>query len=71
MNRLEEIKSKTIMHRRESGSSMYRFSVPMVITEKEAMEVQMSLGYHPAGYGFYGFKATETESTWMCSHSCD
>jgi len=58
----------------EDGSrenSSHRFSVDKEISEKEAIELQMKLGYHPAGYGFYSFNVVDGKTYWKCSHSCD
>lgn len=45
------------------------------ISAKDAKQVQGVAGYLPAGYGFYGFKVTETKqgkvTQWSCSSSCD
>ena len=57
--------------KRIRNSRMFEFTFPQEITEHEAMELQINAGYHPAGYGFYAFKATSTESTWKCGDSCD
>ena len=47
------------------------FSTVFQITQEEAAELQMQLGYHPAGYGLYGFKVTEDGTEWKCATSCD
>ena len=59
------------------SNSMY-FSYDGVITEGEAMNLQEDYGYHPAGYGFYGFEVTQISTlegdvvtTWNCQRSCD
>ena len=41
------------------------------ITEEEAMEFQQQRGFHPSGYGFYGFTYKNGISKWNCSNSCD
>ena len=41
------------------------------ITEDGAMELQQKAGYHPAGYGFYGFAYINGTARWNCSNSCD
>jgi len=41
------------------------------ITEGEAMEFQIESGFHPHGYGFYGFISKDNISKWICSNSCD
>jgi hypothetical protein len=53
------------------GGRMHLFSVSGSISKEEACELQMQLGYHPAGYGFYAFDPTITLTTWKCSDSCD
>ena len=42
------------------------------------MNLQEDHGYHPAGYGFYGFRVVtldpnevEGVTTWECQRSCD
>ena len=42
------------------------------------MNLQEEYGYHPAGYGFYGFEVTQISTlegdvvtTWECQRSCD
>ena len=59
------------------GSSI-EFTYHGVITEGEAMNLQEEYGYHPAGYGFYGFRVVtldpnevEGVTTWECQRSCD
>ena len=41
------------------------------ITEDGAMKLQERVGYHPAGYGFYGFAYINGIARWNCSNSCD
>ena len=41
------------------------------ITEEGAMALQQRAGYHPAGYGFYGFVKANGVCRWECSNSCD
>ena len=41
------------------------------ITEDDAIKLQEEAGYHPAGYGFYGFKSKNGIATWNCSNSCN
>ena len=41
------------------------------ITEDGAMKLQTRAGYHPAGYGFYGFAYIDGVSRWHCSNNCD
>ena len=59
------------------GNSLY-FSYDGVLTESEAMELQVEYGYHPQGYGFYGFRVVtlapneiEGVTSWECQRSCD
>ena len=56
------------MQRRNSN---YYFYTDKPITNNEASLVQLELNYHPAGYGFYGFKSDHLGSTWHCFNSCD
>ena len=41
------------------------------ITEDGAMQLQAKAGYHPAGYGFYGFVRIKNIARWNCNNSCD
>ena len=41
------------------------------ITEDGAMMLQEKAGYHPCGYGFYGFVRINNIARWNCSNSCD
>ena len=46
------------------------------ISEDAASEIQMQKGFHPAGYGFYGFRSQKLESgiyftSWHCGGHCD
>tara|TARA_Y100000593_G_C4159222_1_gene261140 strand:- start:297 stop:503 length:207 start_codon:yes stop_codon:yes gene_type:complete len=52
------------------GDSMY-FSFDGELTESEAMNIQGQYGYHPMGYGFYGYKVENDVTTWHCQRSCD
>jgi len=59
------------------SDSMY-FTFPGKLTEGEAMNLQEDYGYHPAGYGFYGYTVVEISTlsgdsitTWECQRSCD
>jgi hypothetical protein len=47
------------------------FHYPAKLTEKEAVELQINAGFHPAGYGMDGFRAIDTLSSWSCYASCD
>ena len=40
------------------------FTFNGTLTEDEAMDLQEEYGYHPAGYGFSGFKVVDDVSTW-------
>jgi hypothetical protein len=35
------------------------------------MKLQEKAGYHPAGYGFYGFACINNVARWNCDNSCD
>lgn len=56
---------------RVDGGFMHKFSVPWGISKEQAIDLQLKLGYHPAGYGFYSFKTSCKETTWKCGSSCD
>ena len=47
------------------------FSFDGELTESEAMNIQGQYGYHPMGYGFYGYKVENDVTTWHCQRSCD
>ena len=54
------------------------FTYHGVVSEGEAMNLQEDYGYHPAGYGFYGYTVVEISTlsgdsitTWECQRSCD
>ena len=47
------------------------FTYHGVVSEGEAMNLQEEYGYHPAGYGFYGYTVTDGVTTWNCQRSCD
>ena len=52
------------------GSSIH-FTNHGVVSEGEAMNLQEDYGYHPAGYGFYGYTVEDGVTTWECQRSCD
>ena len=52
------------------GSSIH-FTYHGVVSEGEAMNLQEDYGYHPAGYGFYGYTVEDGVTTWECQRSCD
>lgn len=64
------IKDVTIIHN-YGGGRMHFFTVPFAISKEKALELQAQLGYHPAGYGFYGFDPTISQTVWKCGDSCD
>jgi hypothetical protein len=41
------------------------------LSSQEASQKQEEAGYHPAGYGFYGYKFSKGITTWTCGSSCD
>jgi hypothetical protein len=41
------------------------------ITEDGAMIMQERAGYHPYGYGFYGFVRVRGIARWHCANSCE
>lgn len=54
-----------------NGSRFHFFCVPFAITKEKAIELQTEAGYPPAGYGFYGFDPTISQTVWKCLDSCD
>jgi hypothetical protein len=65
------------MERRLSYKKEYQFPGSIYfkyvgnITEDGAMKLQERVGYHPCGYGFYGFAYINGIARWNCSNSCD
>jgi hypothetical protein len=59
------------LNKYDKNSESHLFSVPFKITQEDAERLQIELGYHPAGYGFYQFIAGPNGSSWSCSTSCD
>ena len=49
------------------------FTAPTILTEEQAKSHQQRLGYHPAGYGFFGFhtNAEKRNTTWKCAANSD
>jgi hypothetical protein len=60
-----------VLETRVKGMRMHRFTVPWMISEDQARELQADLSYHPAGYGFYRFESSPKETVWYCGDSCD
>ena len=60
-----------IMKREYSFPGSIWFKYVGEITEGEAMEFQKESGFHPHGYGFYGFICEDGISKWNCMNSCD
>lgn len=70
IKRIPTIKDVTVIER-YNGGRFHFFSVPFAISSDQARKLQGRLGYHPAGYGFYGFDATISQTVWKCQDSCD
>ena len=51
--------------------SMTTYTANKVLTREEAAEYQLEKGYHPSGYGFYGFKVEDGKTSWSRGNSCD
>lgn len=49
----------------------HQFSVNAEISRDKAVELQMALGYHPAGYSFSNHEVKDGKTTWRCFDSCD
>lgn len=56
----------------------YRWTAPVLQhdrsdkeLEQAAVEAQIKMGYHPAGYGFYRFQVKDGVASWSCGTSCD
>lgn len=61
---------------KDAFSIWFRATSDREITENDAVDAMLSLGYHPAGYGLYRFNARRKENgeyvaTWQCQRSCD
>ena len=62
----------TVVKEYQIHGSVY-FKYAGKLEKDEAMKLQKSSGYHPSGYGFYGYaydKRTDT-SVWECQNCCD
>ena len=49
----------------------WRFTTPDKLSEEEAKEAQIALGYHPYGYNFNNYEQTDERTTWTCWDNCD
>ena len=54
-----------------NGNNFHFFLVQGAISEEKAIELQIKLGYHPSGYGFFGFDPTISQTVWKCYNNCD
>jgi hypothetical protein len=59
-----------------SGRITFEVATDKPLRADDAIQVQILLGYHPAGYDFMNFRSTPQEdgkhlNTWKCSASCD
>lgn len=54
-----------------SASNRYVAESSFELTEQDAHEIQIELGFHPAGYGLWGFKFANRIATWESSVHCD
>ena len=64
------LKNLNIRREHKFPGNIY-FSYVGEITEGEAMEFQQRSGFHPHGYGFYGYNYKNGKTYWNCSNSCD
>lgn len=65
---------KSVRTKKQGGGAGYGniiFETPYKINVNQATEVQIQLGYHPNGYGFYKFRSSDFGTRWECSQSCD
>ena len=60
----------TIKKEHRFTGSIY-FNYVGEISGDEAMEFQGEAGFHPHGYGFFGFTCKDNISKWSCNNSCD
>tara|TARA_Y100000296_G_C4939672_1_gene140808 strand:- start:113 stop:307 length:195 start_codon:yes stop_codon:yes gene_type:complete len=64
MNRIENLQVNF------SVSNMY-YTYDGVLTKDQAFEMQTEFGYHPHGYGFFGYKVEGGVTTWNSFKCCD
>ena len=64
------LKNLNIRREHKIPGSIY-FSYVGEITEGEAMEFQQESGFHPHGYGFYGYNYKNSKTYWNCSNFCE
>ena len=54
-----------------SNGNQIEFCANGVISSVYARNLQIDLGYDPAGYGFYDFVILNSKTYWFCRRSCD
>ena len=54
-----------------SKGNQIEFCANGVISPIYARNLQIDLGYDPAGYGFYDFAILNSKTHWFCRRSCD
>ena len=54
-----------------SKGNQIEFCANGVISPIYARNLQIDLGYDPAGYGFYNFAILNSKTYWFCRRSCD
>ena len=54
-----------------SNGNQIEFCANGVISSIYARNLQIDLGYDPAGYGFYDFAILNSKTHWFCRRSCD
>lgn len=54
-----------------SNGNQIEFCANGVISPIYARNLQIDLGYDPAGYGFYDFAILNSKTHWFCRRSCD
>ena len=54
-----------------SKGNQIEFCANGVISSIYARNLQIDLGYDPAGYGFYDFAILNSKTHWFCRRSCD
>lgn len=54
-----------------SNGNQIEFCANGVISPIYARNLQINLGYDPAGYGFYDFAILNSKTYWFCRRSCD
>lgn len=66
-----QVGDKSVTVEITNHKSQIVFKADHVLTESEAAMAQKEIGYHPAGYDFYGYRIEDNGTIWCCYSSCD